>query len=117
GLVGRNGAGKTTLLKLIGGTLSPARGNVLVEGRIAVLRQTVQPAPGETIATLFGAEEALALLRRAEAGSASAEDLADADWTLEARMEASLAELGLSAGPETPLANLSGGERTRAMLA
>ncbi|MEQ9528885.1 MAG: ABC-F family ATP-binding cassette domain-containing protein [Parvibaculaceae bacterium] len=117
GLVGRNGTGKTTLLKLIGGALSPARGAVQAKARIAMLRQSVQPAPGETIAALFDAEAPLALLRRAEAGAASAEELAEADWTLEARMAAGLAELGLAVPPETPLAELSGGERTRAMLA
>ena len=117
GLVGRNGTGKTTLLKLIGGEISPARGSVRTEGRLSTLRQSVRPAPGETIATLFGAEAALALLRRAEAGMATAEELAEADWTLEQRMEESLAALSLTAQAETPLAALSGGQRTRAMLA
>ena len=78
GLVGRNGTGKTTLLKLIGGALSPARGAVQAEARIAMLRQSVQPAPGETIAALFDAEAPLALLRRAEAGAASAAGTAEA---------------------------------------
>ena len=117
GLVGRNGVGKTTLLKLIGGELSPAQGVVRVEGRVATLRQSLQSAPSDTIATLFGAEAALALLRRAEAEEADAQELADADWTLEARIEASLADFGLAAPPDTPLATLSGGERTRVMLA
>lgn len=117
GLVGRNGTGKTTLLKLIDGRLLPAGGAVHAEGRIATLEQAVQPRAGATIATLFDAEEALALLRRAEAGDASAEEIAEADWTLEARIEASLGGLGLAAAPATPLAALSGGQRTRAMLA
>src|SRR5690606_17827071 len=73
--------------------------------------------PGETIADLFGISEALALLARGEAGSATADDLANADWTLEARLAESLARFALEATPETPLASLSGGQRTRAMLA
>ncbi len=40
-----------------------------------------------------------------------------ADWTLEARLAEALARLGLEAGPETRLAELSGGQRTRAALA
>ncbi|MFN4355860.1 ATP-binding cassette domain-containing protein, partial [Parvibaculum sp.] len=117
GLVGRNGTGKTTLLKLISGELVPVRGTIHVDARLSILRQSVQPASDETIATLFGADDALALLRRAETGRATPGELSEADWTLEARIAESLAGLGLEASPETPLAALSGGQRTRAMLA
>lgn len=117
GLVGRNGVGKTTLLKLVAGTLTPLAGSVAVQGRLAVLRQTVQVGPEQTVADLFGVTEALAVLARAEAGSATEDDLADADWTLEARMAEALARLGLEAAPEARLAALSGGQRTRAGLA
>jgi ATPase subunit of ABC transporter with duplicated ATPase domains len=117
GLVGRNGVGKTTLLKLISGALHPQSGAISVHGRLAVLRQTVQVSPDETIADLFGVTEALATLGRAEVGQATAEDLADADWTLEARIASALGRLGLEARPDTRLAALSGGQRTRAGLA
>lgn len=117
GLVGRNGVGKTTLLKLIAGELAPASGDINVTGRIAVLRQSVQVAPDETIADLFGVRDALAVLKRAEEGAASAHDLGSADWTLETRMASALGRVGLNAGANTPLASLSGGQRTRAALA
>ncbi|OJU36217.1 MAG: ABC transporter [Rhizobiales bacterium 68-8] len=117
GLVGRNGVGKTTLLRLLTGELTPQAGSVSVTGRLGVLRQNLAPAPGETVADLFGARAALDLLRRAESGEANAEELAEADWTLEARMEAALARVGLAASPDTPLDRLSGGQRTRAALA
>jgi ATPase subunit of ABC transporter with duplicated ATPase domains len=84
---------------------------------VAVLRQAVQVGPDETLADLFGVTEALAVLRRAEAGAADTDDLATADWALETRMAEALARLGLEAGPQTPLAALSGGQRTRAGLA
>lgn len=37
GIVGRNGSGKSTLLQLICGTLSPTRGEVRTQGRVAAL--------------------------------------------------------------------------------
>ena len=117
GLVGRNGVGKTTLLRLIDGRLTPQSGSVTVHGRLAVLRQTVQVDETETIADLFEARDALAVLARAEAGEADADDLAAADWMLPSRLEAALARLRLDVTPETRLAALSGGQRTRAGLA
>ncbi|WP_260580885.1 ABC-F family ATP-binding cassette domain-containing protein [Sphingopyxis sp. PET50] len=117
GLVGRNGVGKTTLLRLIAGELEPQAGSVSVSGTLATLRQSVRPRPGETIADLFGVTGALALLARAEAGTATIDELAEADWTLESRIEVALGRVGLAAAPGTPLAGLSGGQRTRAALA
>lgn len=117
GLVGRNGTGKTTLLKLIAEDLAPQAGKVSVNGTLGVLRQAVQVADNETIGDLFGVTEALMLLRRAEAGEASLDELSVADWTLETRLTSALARLGLEAGPHTHLATLSGGQRTRAGLA
>jgi ATPase subunit of ABC transporter with duplicated ATPase domains len=117
GLVGRNGVGKTTLLKLIAGELRPRSGQISVTGSLGVLTQVVQVRPGETIAHLFDVADALTLLRCAEEGIASAEELAEVDWSLEARILSALARVGLDARPETYLHALSGGGRTRAILA
>lgn len=117
GIVGRNGTGKSTLLRLISGDLHPASGLVRVTGSIAMMRQEAMEQPDETIADLFGVRPALDLLDRAEAGHADADGLAEADWTLPARMEGALLRCGLSVGPKTPLATLSGGQRSRAALA
>jgi len=117
GLVGRNGVGKTTLIKLITGELQPKAGAISISARLGVLRQTLQVDPQATVGSLFGATEGLHRLARAEAGQATDEDLAAADWTLPARMAGALASVGLAAAPETALAVLSGGQRTRAALA
>ncbi|RYD23197.1 MAG: ABC-F family ATP-binding cassette domain-containing protein [Verrucomicrobiaceae bacterium] len=117
GLVGRNGVGKTTLLKLIAGEVTPFSGKVSVSSTLGILRQTIQVGKEETIADLFGVADEYAILRRAESGEASVEELSETDWTLEGRILSALAKLGLDARPETRLAHLSGGQRTRAALA
>lgn len=117
GLVGRNGVGKTTLLKIIAGDIAPRTGAIAVSGRIAVLRQIVRVDADETIAKLFGVSEALDVLARAERGEATESDLSSADWTLEARLAAALAQFNLDAAAQTKLTTLSGGQRTRASLA
>lgn len=118
GLVGRNGVGKTTLLRLILGELDPAAGSVTVRGRLGVLRQALAPEPGSAVADLMGVAEALARLRRIEAGAGSEADLAEADWGLPARLESVLADVGLPGlALERAAASLSGGEATRARLA
>jgi len=117
GFVGRNGVGKTTLFKLISGELPPASGSVAASGRLAVLAQAALQTSAETAADLFGAAPALALLERAERGNATAAEIAEADWTLEARLIAALARFGLDMPMTTALASLSGGQQTRIGLA
>lgn len=117
GIVGRNGTGKSTLLRLIAGDLSPTAGQVQISGSVAMMRQDAIERPDGTVADLFDVRSALDLLDRAEAGLTGADELADADWTLPARIEAALLRCGLSIGAQTPLATLSGGQRSRAALA
>jgi len=118
GLVGRNGVGKSTLLRIVLGELAPTGGAVAVRGRLGVLRQALEPPPGATVGDLMGVSDGLARLRRIEAGQGSGDDLAGADWTLEARLDAALAEVRLDGlNVDRPAASLSGGQVTRAMLA
>ncbi|EPX80531.1 ABC-F family ATP-binding cassette domain-containing protein [Salipiger mucosus] len=117
GIVGRNGIGKSTLLRLISGKLAPTSGHVSASGTWAAMRQEVLEHPGETVADILGVGQALDLLERADRGAATVDDMAEADWTLPVRVEAALARCDLRVDPSTPLATLSGGQRTRAALA
>ena len=117
GLVGRNGTGKTTLLRLIAGELAPVAGNISRPSSIGFLRQNPDQLPDATLAEIFGVSDQLHILERAERGEATAEDLAIADWTLEARLQTALSNLGLDLSPDTQMSTLSGGQRTRASLA
>ncbi|MBI1406118.1 MAG: ATP-binding cassette domain-containing protein [Caulobacter sp.] len=118
GLVGRNGVGKTTLLRIISGEAAPRAGTVSLDGRLAVLRQSLPADPDASLAGLLGVEAAMARLARIEAGEGSEADFAEADWTLPTRLEQVLAEVGLEGlDPGRPAASLSGGQATRAALA
>ena len=117
GVVGPNGAGKSTLLKALAGALTPASGQVLCQGRIGWMEQSGPDATGD-VASGLGVSEALARLSRILAGEGGEADFDHADWTLEARLEASLEQMGLSGLALTaPLSSLSGGQRARLALA
>lgn len=117
-VVGRNGVGKTTLLRLIAGLAEPAEGAITRVGTIGWLAQAPTPADGETIADTLGVREPLAILHRVLAGDGSLDDMAEADWTLEERMQTALAEVGLAdLALDRRTADLSGGEQTRLRLA
>jgi ATPase subunit of ABC transporter with duplicated ATPase domains len=118
GVVGRNGCGKSTLLRLISGDAEPAAGSVQRTGSIGMLAQLADDRL--TVAQALDVADGLARLRRLERGDGSLDDAAEADWTLQTRIDTALGETGLrslSLPPERRLASLSGGERTRVALA
>ena len=115
GLVGRNGSGKSTLLRIIAGQQPPASGSMLVNGRIGTLAQSwPHHMP---VAEALGVAEPLATLARIVAGEGSEVDFDGADWTLEERIAAALAKIGLlDLSLDRAMGTLSGGERMRVGL-
>lgn len=117
-VVGRNGVGKTTLLRLVAGLAEPAEGVISRAGTVGWLAQAQTPTDDETVADTLGVAAPLAILYRVLAGEGSLDDMAEADWTLEERMQAALAEVGLAdLALDRRTADLSGGEQTRLRLA
>jgi ATPase subunit of ABC transporter with duplicated ATPase domains len=116
GLVGRNGCGKSTLLRTIAGDVESASGSLSVHGRLGRLAQIADET--QTVSEALGATDGLARLVRMAAGDGTLEDAELADWTLQPRLESALAATGLRETPlDSPLSRLSGGERTRVMIA
>ena len=144
GLVGPNGCGKTTLLRIIAGDERPDGGSVQLDPpdlRLGFLEQGLSYDRAETLADLLhagaseleSAEADVADLAEAlsTAGSVEQAQLVDAYGQAVARLEAAaarrtashdaqavLAGLGLGASAlDTPVAKLSGGQKTRLGLA
>lgn len=118
-IVGPNGAGKSTLLRLLAGRLTPASGSIVASSRPHFIPQRTLPE-ARSVAELLGAADKLRALRAICAGSADPLDfdtLGD-DWAIEERCRAALDEWGLSGKElDSSVASLSGGQRTKAMLA
>ena len=143
GLVGPNGVGKTTLLRILAGIDTPTSGTVhrARDTRLGYLRQEAVDAFAERDNTVYG--EMLTVFAALRAQAAQLQEMearmADGDMTealfdeygavqeafdhaggyeYEIRIAQVLEGLGFSAGEwDMPLGHLSGGQKTRALLA
>jgi ATP-binding cassette subfamily F protein 3 len=144
GLIGPNGSGKTTLMRILAGFDIPDSGNVSSTRtnpstssgqrlRIGYLAQGMDLTPEQTLLSALGldpvsqSDPALELESLASALATNPTDaVLQARYdetlarlsTLDLRPESILAPLGLAHLPlETPVGHLSGGQKTRLMLA
>ena len=119
GIIGPNSAGKTSLLRLITRVLTPARGDIVLDGRPVralahwELAREVAVVPQEAPRPFPFSVEQLVMMGRFPHGPGrffeTVEDVAIAREAMAATETLPLAAL--------PLEELSGGERQRAMLA
>ncbi|MQY29861.1 ABC-F family ATP-binding cassette domain-containing protein [Nocardia aurantia] len=115
GVVGLNGGGKTTLLEVLTGIEAPDSGRVSRRGdlQMAVVTQRGVLPEGATVGEVVLA--GLAADRHAEALAA---DVAEHEWAANPRIRGVVEGIGIAGlGMDTPVANLSGGERRRVALA
>lgn len=119
GLIGPNGSGKTTLIRVISGVLQPSHGKVILEGqditsytpnqrarRVAVVPQARQLGGAFTVkqTVMLGRTAYLGMM-----GQPDPEDQEIVEWAMEQTAVGDLAE--------RRLAEISGGEQQRVLLA
>ena len=136
GLIGPNGCGKTTLMRILAGIEQPDSGTVASTRpnlRIGYLAQGMELEPGQTLQTTLGlAPVSQAELETEIASLASALASDPNNSNIQSRYDSTLRQLtAVSAQPSavlgplgladfslnTPVKHLSGGQKTRLMLA
>lgn len=119
-LIGNNGCGKSTLLKIMAGLLQPASGEIIRDEELYYIPQHAGQFEDLTVAEALGVSDKVAALHailRGEVGECHFAILDD-DWQVEERCRAALDVWGLrEVELNTSMDLLSGGEKTRCLLA
>src|SRR5690554_2880372 len=118
-LIGNNGVGKSTLLQLLAGILPPTSGNVVASTPPCYIPQQINENE-ITIAEALGVDDKMGALHAILGGSVDPMhyDILNDDWDIEQRCYSALSHWELrDTTLDTPLSELSGGEKTKVLLA
>lgn len=119
-LIGKNGVGKSSLLKIIKGELIPSQGKLQLETQPYYLPQIYGQFNHLRVSEALGIKEKLQAFHAILAGDASEENYAllNEDWAIEEKCEAALRYWQLTGiDLDQELESLSGGQKTRVLLA
>lgn len=120
GLIGKNGTGKTTLLRLIVGELQTAGGSIKCARDIAYMPQDYQLDLSRSISEVLGIDKKMKAIEKIKDGNEDERIVAQIgdDWDIENRAQAAMAKMKLEGMDlSRAVATLSGGERTKVLLA
>jgi ATPase subunit of ABC transporter with duplicated ATPase domains len=119
-LIGNNGTGKSTLLKIIAGELLPHEGQLTLDANPYYIPQLFGQYNHLTVAQALRIDGKLLALRQILDGNVTEHhlNLLNDDWTIEERCQEALHYWQLHAlDLNTPMASLSGGQKTKVFLA
>ena len=118
-IVGDNGVGKSTLLKLMANLIEPSAGNITSSSKPYYIPQNIG-LTNQSVAEALNVDNKLVALDAIMRGSISHSDfeILDDDWEIETRCQTALSYWQLSnVTIHTRMSELSGGEKTRVLLA
>ncbi len=119
-MVGDNGSGKSALLRILTGSVTPDSGTVYINERHWTIPQHFGQYDCCTIGQVLRVQDKIDALREIENGSADPRhfDVLADDWAINERLQAALEQWNLPGYVSgTPFSFLSGGEKTRTLLA
>lgn len=119
-LIGNNGSGKSTLLQIIAGRLSLSSGTIICPDDLYYIPQHFGQFDGQSICEALQADKKISALHAILHGDASIDNfnILNDDWGIEERIQTALTSWGINNKLPSKLMNeLSGGEKTRVLLA